>query len=585
MVLLAVTGLLVLSYALVFTLQALLLKKVAEWINIEDLTYRRALLTVVAVAAVCLCIAVPATILRMSLDEASLGGPDAGLSGLQRVLSYLVFALEIAGACLIVRWLWKALWDQVVLAALVNLVCLLGAGYFLNVLVRVALVETVIVPAGGMAPAVRGLHATVVCPNCGCSYPVGMAERMQAPPWSPRKPKSTFCPNCRREKTISAAIPVQQGERILVDKHGDIRRFELVVLRHARKAGVLLLDRVVGLPGETVEIVGGDVFIDGRRLRRPPETARDMWLPVHDSSCVPAQPTEEISQGDQRPAERWPGIDATRDSAGVPEEVPGWRPASAGSKWRQLSGRWTVTASGAAEERLVFAGPIQDDLAYNDRLTGEQQGPAVGDIRLECAVENCSCAIEIYWAFLHREVSARISPSGEVRLAARDHGDGASPSVPPREVEGFLTGGLQGGAEFDFVQRDGQAYIAQYGRILASVEVGPEEVNAMRRRLSGIPRPRCQLELAARNGSTTFRRLVLFRDVYYRDSQEMPGASPGAQVSPSVPVPLPAGTFFVLGDNSARSEDSRSFGPVSSLAITGTAGWVYWPPARWRRLH
>jgi signal peptidase I len=38
---------------------------------------------------------------------------------------------------------------------------------------------------------------------------------------------------------------------------------------------------------------------------------------------------------------------------------------------------------------------------------------------------------------------------------------------------------------------------------------------------------------------------------------------------------------FVLGDNRANSEDSRSFGAVPQRDVIGRAGARLWPPARW----
>lgn len=45
---------------------------------------------------------------------------------------------------------------------------------------------------------------------------------------------------------------------------------------------------------------------------------------------------------------------------------------------------------------------------------------------------------------------------------------------------------------------------------------------------------------------------------------------------------VPAGSFFVLGDNSASSKDSRYWGFVPRKNILGKALMIYWPPHRIR---
>jgi signal peptidase I len=44
------------------------------------------------------------------------------------------------------------------------------------------------------------------------------------------------------------------------------------------------------------------------------------------------------------------------------------------------------------------------------------------------------------------------------------------------------------------------------------------------------------------------------------------------------PRQIPADTVFVLGDNRGQSNDSRSFGPVSTRNVVGRAVFSYWPP-------
>lgn len=47
---------------------------------------------------------------------------------------------------------------------------------------------------------------------------------------------------------------------------------------------------------------------------------------------------------------------------------------------------------------------------------------------------------------------------------------------------------------------------------------------------------------------------------------------------------LQSGQYFVLGDNSARSRDSRVFGPIAEASLRGRVLAVAWPPSRMRRV-
>ncbi|MEA2270850.1 MAG: signal peptidase [Solirubrobacteraceae bacterium] len=47
------------------------------------------------------------------------------------------------------------------------------------------------------------------------------------------------------------------------------------------------------------------------------------------------------------------------------------------------------------------------------------------------------------------------------------------------------------------------------------------------------------------------------------------------------PVTVRQGSFFVLGDNRANSQDSRSFGAVPTSTLIGRARARVWPPSRW----
>ncbi len=72
-------------------------------------------------------------------------------------------------------------------------------------------------------------------------------------------------------------------------------------------------------------------------------------------------------------------------------------------------------------------------------------------------------------------------------------------------------------------------------------------------------------------GTSTF---VREKDSYIREC----GASPECNFL--TPIKIPAGHWFMMGDNRGESDDSRYWGPVPRGWIIGQAIATYWPPDR-----
>jgi signal peptidase I len=69
--------------------------------------------------------------------------------------------------------------------------------------------------------------------------------------------------------TQSMAPTIQPGDRIIVHKQLRPQRYDIVAFHPPEQAQQMWIFRVVGLPGEQVEILNGEVYIDGKQVPRP----------------------------------------------------------------------------------------------------------------------------------------------------------------------------------------------------------------------------------------------------------------------------------------------------------------------------
>lgn len=141
----------------------------------------------------------------------------------------------------------------------VALVAVLTHTWFL-----MGLVSPVVVDGSSMVPALNGPHRNYRCDACGRLIALGLD---QVPSDS-----LTVCPYCNKLSAHATSGDLT-GDRLLVDRTAfalrEPRRWEVVVFRSPSEPRELCVKRVVGLPGETVALAGGDVLIDGKRIEIP----------------------------------------------------------------------------------------------------------------------------------------------------------------------------------------------------------------------------------------------------------------------------------------------------------------------------
>ncbi|MFC1758131.1 S26 family signal peptidase [Planctomycetota bacterium] len=115
-----------------------------------------------------------------------------------------------------------------------------------------------------MSPSFRCAHFEMACVDCGHKFHLS-AERPDGTPLD-RPAANTRCPQCGELSVCVSSTPSQGDELQIEPAAGEtnIDRFEVV----AFGSDPLRIKRVLGLPGERIQIDGGDIIVDGSRLRK-----------------------------------------------------------------------------------------------------------------------------------------------------------------------------------------------------------------------------------------------------------------------------------------------------------------------------
>lgn len=96
------------------------------------------------------------------------------------------------------------------------------------------------------------------------------------------------------------------------------------------------------------------------------------------------------------------------------------------------------------------------------------------------------------------------------------------------------------------------------------------------KRLVGLPRETIEIKGGSVYVNDKPASEPIFNQIYYYNRGEF--ASEGQKII------VPEGSYFVLGDNSNSSKDSRYWGFVPKEGLLGKALIIYWPPQRIRAI-
>jgi signal peptidase I len=171
-------------------------------------------------------------------------------------------------------------WMASLRAALIMMVVLGGVGTVAVIPLRLSY-EAFKIPTNAMAPTLKGRHYVGSCIYCGQSTVVGFRDQGR---FSERQANSEgICTACLQVSPATSVIEqVQMGDRMIARKLASPRRWDLVIFRFPGDRNVIYVKRLVGLPGESIEVKDGAIWIDGERLQPPPEIAELKWFLPED---------------------------------------------------------------------------------------------------------------------------------------------------------------------------------------------------------------------------------------------------------------------------------------------------------------
>ncbi len=397
--------------------------------------------------------------------------------------------------------------------------------------IRTMMVEPFGVPTGSMAPTLIGDHRETVCPRC--QHPIVVGEPSNGDSLS-----HAICPNCSLRGIDLEDTWVIPGDRLLVDKNvfnlRSPRRWEIAVFRCPVDLSKPYVKRMIGLPGEAIQLIDGDVYANGILQRKSLAQLRELRIPVFDLAYAPPATWRDrwlvgtIGNDPNAPSPK-PADESVLKGAALHLDAMDDKPAI---------GLTYVHWNPDRKQEL----PIDDWLAYNGPPERERRVPVhdfIVTFDLEVQAGSGTFALRLADGLdtVRAEFPIATAANHGIRIAA-------NADEPPAQTGFQLQTGKTYRIEFAFADR--RALLAIDGASpLPQLDL--PATDELRTQRGGVSRP---LQLGAKGVAVAVRNLRLWRDVHYRGE--------GSHAI-KTPHQLADDEYFACGDNSANSQDSRAW--------------------------
>ncbi len=395
------------------------------------------------------------------------------------------------------------------------------------------------IAGGSMAESLVGDHFRRICDDCRfpCRYDAALLPRA----------RQVMCPNCGALNIHPPDGVIERGDRVGIDRWvyrwRRPARWEVVAFRSPGQDHSLGVKRIVGLPGEVLEFRQGQVYANGRMIRKSLAQLRDVAQRVHDQRYT--------SEAADPVRARW-----------QPEPGARWQPVYSGFQLRPAEGK-SVGSSGdfqwlAYHHRLGgwaergATAPIWDSYAYNQGLS--RQLYQVTDVLLVGNLIPEEPGGQVAW---------EVQGAGKRYRVVVDIGQRRATLFRNRQrVHGsdLPVAALRSGTQFELAWCDGQLLFSLGGRqVFRFCDPSVEEAGAVE---AEWEETRAVFRMGARGGAWVVDRLQVYRDLYYLEprSTDQPWKTP---------YQLADNSFFVVGDNIPISRDSRHLGVLPKEKLLG----------------